>query len=422
MRARPLAVNPAVGGMNDRRPAASAGDRHISEPPLLLEAGEAAFVERALRGEHAFLPAGQENCVELEALGGVDGHDRDPFALARLVIVHDEADMLEEGSERFIFFHRSSELGEVFKAAGRFRGAVGLEHCRIACFLEHDPGELGMGQRVRHLAPAAKVGDEIAERAPRLRGQFVAVEKMGGRDQQRLLALPCLLVDRCDRLVAEAALGGVDNTLEGEVVGGRLDQPQISDCVADLGSLVEAEAADDLVGEPDRDEALFELARLELGSNEDCGFIEAEAIAMQAFDLVADPARLFRAIPDADGPHFLTIAGLGPQGLAEAASVMGDKSIGSGKDVRCRAVILLEADDLRAGEILFEAQDVRDLGASPGVDRLIIVADARRGCGEARRSASATRTAPGWCPDIRRRGGSGSARDSDRGHLCACGR
>ena len=55
---------------------------------------------------------------------------------------------------------------------------------------------------------------------------------------------------------------------------------------------------------------------------------------------------------------------------------MGDEAVGGGEDVRGRAVVLFEADDLRAGEILFEAEDVGDLGAAPGIDRLVVVADA----------------------------------------------
>ena len=64
------------------------------------------------------------------------------------------------------------------------------------------------------------------------------------------------------------------------------------------------------------------------------------------------------------------------KGLAEPAGVVGDEAVGGGEDVRGRAVVLFEPDDLRAGEILLEAQDVGDLGAAPGVDRLVVVADA----------------------------------------------
>ena len=53
------------------------------------------------------------------------------LALRARVIVHDQADMLEEGAERFIFLHRAGELGEVFEAAGAFgaSGRPGASRC-----------------------------------------------------------------------------------------------------------------------------------------------------------------------------------------------------------------------------------------------------------------------------------------------------
>ena len=60
-----------------------------------------------------------------------------------------------------------------------------------------------------------------------------------------------------------------------------------------------------------------------------------------------------------------------------------------------RAVVALEPDDLRAGKILLEAQDVVDLGAAPAIDRLVVVADAadvrRAFAGSAARGACASR-------------------------------
>ena len=193
--------------MEDGAFAPRAGDRDVSEAALLLEALEAAFVERALRREDAFLPAGQEDGVELQPLGGVDGHDRDLVAAAVLVIVHHQADMLEEAGEVLIFLHRPGELGEVFEAAGGFGAALGLEHRGVAALVEHDPRELGVGKLGRHLPPAGDVADEAAERAAGLRGQLVAVEHLRGGEQQRLLRGAGGGVDGGDRLVAEAALG-----------------------------------------------------------------------------------------------------------------------------------------------------------------------------------------------------------------------
>ena len=182
----PLAVDAAVGGVEDDAAPARAGDRDVGEAALLLEAGIAALVERALRGEDAFLPAGEEDGVELEALGGVDGHDRDLVGLAVGVVVHDQADMFEEGAERLIFLHRAGELGEILEPAGALGRAVGLEHRGVARFVEDEAGELGMGQLVELRAPAGEIADQIAERrgapagsARRCRGSARRPERAG---------------------------------------------------------------------------------------------------------------------------------------------------------------------------------------------------------------------------------------------------
>ena len=100
---------------------------------------------------------------------------------------------------------------------------------------------------------------------------------MAAASSKRLLRGARVAVDGGDRLVAEPALGLIDDALEREVVGRLADQAKVGDGVADLGAFVEAEAADDLVRQPDRDEALLELAGLELGANEDCNVVERAA-------------------------------------------------------------------------------------------------------------------------------------------------
>src|SRR5688500_14469012 len=132
-------------------------------------------------------------------------------------------------------------------------------------------------------------------------------------------------MDLGDRLVAEAALGGVDDPLEGEVVGRLGDDAQVSERVADLGPLVESEAADDPVGQADGDEAVLELAGLELGPDEDRGLVDPAAAALDAFDLLADPAGFLRSEGEVvgrlgdDAQVSERVADLGPLVESEAA-------------------------------------------------------------------------------------------------------
>jgi hypothetical protein len=60
-----------------------------------------------------------------------------------------------------------------------------------------------------------------------------------------------------------------------------------------------------------------------------------------------------------------------------AARVPLDHRAGRGEDVAGRAVVLLEAHDVRVGVIALEVEDRAHVGAAEGVDRLVVVADDR---------------------------------------------
>src|SRR5262245_23694566 len=99
-------------------------------------------------------------------------------------------------------------------------------------------------------------------------------------------------------------------------------------------------------------------------------------VALELLDLLADRARLFLGIPARGDLDLLARLVLGAQRLAESALVVGDEMRSGGQDVCCRAIIALETDDLGAGKIVLETENVVDLGATPAVDRLVVIADA----------------------------------------------
>ena len=67
----------------------------------------------------------------------------------------------------------------------------------------------------------------------------------------------------------------------------------------------------------------------------------------------------------------LAVAGVGPQPLGLAALVVADDAVGRGEDGLGRAVVLLEQDRRGVREVLLEVEDVADVGAAEGVDRLV---------------------------------------------------
>ena len=218
--------------------------------------------------------------------------------------------------------------------------------------------------------------EQAAQRAARLRLQFVRRDHGARGCGERHAALAGVIVQELHGGVAQPAFRHIDDALEGEIVGRRIDHPQISERIADFGALIEPRAADHAIGQAERDKAVFEFAHLERGAHQDGDLVERMTAALQLLDLLADGAGFFFRIPRAGHGDLLARHVVGAQRLAEPAFIVGDQVRSGGEDVPGRAVIALQPDHRGAGEIVLEAQDVVDLGAAPAVDRLVVVADA----------------------------------------------
>ena len=359
----------------------------MGEATLFFQTGAALFVERALAWKQAFFPARQEHVVEFQPLGRMQRHQRHGFVRGAAVAVHHQRDMLEEALQVLELLHRTHQLLEVIEPAGGVGGAVLLPHLGIAALVEHDFGQFSMRGDLALGAPAVEMQDQIAQRAARLRLQLVGLDHGAGGLEQGNAALAGVVVQHLHGGVAEATLGHIDDALEGEVIRRRIDHAEVGQRVADFGALVKPGTADHAIGQAERHETILELAHLERGPHQDRDLVEIVAGALQLLDLLADGAGFLFGIPGAGDGDLLAIDILGAQRLAEPAFIMRDQMRGGGEDVAGGAVIAFESDNLGAGKIVIEAQDVVDLGATPAIDRLVVVADAadvfRRGhCGE----------------------------------------
>src|SRR6185369_4489315 len=127
-------------------------------------------------------------------------------------------------------------------------------------------------------------------------------------------------------------------------------------------------------------------------------------------DLLTDRARFFLAVPRAGHLYLFAQFVFSAQRLTESAFVMSDEVGRSRKNMSGTAIISLQADDLRTGEIVVEAQDVIDFRTAPAVDRLIIIADAANVFGNAREVYILLRRFEArWRPETGLRGVGGSA-------------
>ena len=393
-------------GTHDRpgevEPLAGPGHADVREPALLLELGLVA--ERAHVREDAVLHAGEEHHRELQALRGVQGHQRDHPGLllvglvGDLVGVGDQGHPLQEvgeaGGDRAgvdvggvrgragdgvvgELAGHGDELGEVLDPGLVLRVVGGLELGEVAGALQHRlQHHVGPLPRVDHRLQLLDHADEALDRLER-----------AGRDARRLVGpaqrlpedrpLP-LGVRRHAGLgaVADAPLGDVEHPAERDLVG-RVDQhPEVGERVADLAALVEAHPADHLVGLAGADEHLLEHPGLGVGPVEHRHVAgPGDALVGELVDLLGDEPGLV-ALVVADVPDDLgAVAGLAPEPLGLAALVVADHRVGGVEDRLGGAVVLLEQDRGGVREVLLEVHDVADVGAAERVDRLVRVTD-----------------------------------------------
>ena len=381
----PLPVYPPVGREADGAKLFGAGDPDIGQPPLFLEALQPRFVHRALRGEQAILPSRQKHDGVFQPLGAMQRHDRDLGLCRVAVIIHDQRDMFEKPLQIVEFFQRLDQFLQILQPPRRLGRLVVQPHLGIARFLQDRLGQFDMGlrgvgrQRLDQVilghgrggadsrVPAGNRVDQRAQLPCPLALDRALFNRQRGALHQRQALRARDPLDGLLRLVAQAPLGGVHDPLERQIIRRADRQAEIGHGITNLHPLIESRATDHAIGHPDGQKPILERAHLVAGAHQYRHLIQAERVqpagaAAQILDLLADPARLFLAIPMADQPHLFTRARFGPQCLAKAVLVPGDHLRRCGQNMRGGTVILFQPHNGSAGEIALEAQNIAHLG------------------------------------------------------------
>ena len=111
----PQPVDATVGDKPDVATFFRPRQTDIGEPPLFLEAGASALIQRALMGKKPFLPAGQEHGLEFQPLGRMQRHDGDSVMIGVVFGIHDKGNVLQERAQRFKAGNRLDQFFQVFQ-------------------------------------------------------------------------------------------------------------------------------------------------------------------------------------------------------------------------------------------------------------------------------------------------------------------
>ena len=255
----------------------------------------------------------------------------------------------------------------------RLDRALGLERLAVPGALEHSLDQLRHGQLRRggheRLEQAA---EHLAARAAtRRRGRPLGRGRAPPRARSPAVG-PGL--EPRERRVADAAPRPVRDPQERDRVVRVVDHLQVRDRVLDLGALVEARAADHLVGDALADEHVLEHAALRVRAVEDGDLAPREAL----LDERAISAATNRASACSSSTSITRTGSPSPSSDQSCFSLRSRLWLitpfaasrmcaSSGSSARARSV--------RAGEVALELEDVADVGAAEAVDRLVRVAD-----------------------------------------------
>ena len=182
------------------------------------------------------------------------------------------------------------------------------------------------------------------------------------------------LPGRLDGLFADAALRGVDDARQAQVVPGRQQHGQVGQHVLDLGAVEEAHAAHYAVGDAVALEGELKAVGLGVHAVEHGAVAEVPAAPAPGEDARGDELRLVVLVLRRVEQELVPGAGVGPERFALALGVVGDDGVGCVQYVAGGAVVLLQADGAAALELLFKAEDILDGGAAELVDALVVVA------------------------------------------------
>ena len=197
---------------------------------------------------------------------------------------------------------------------------------------------------------------------------------MHGRKKPQALA-PSPASQLLHGLSADAPGRHIDHSAQVHIVVGVIDQVQVGHQVLDLTTLVEADAADEPVPGTLVQAGFFQGAGLGVDPVHDRAVaVLIPVLAYQPFGFRDNEGRFLSFVIGLPNLHQVPLGIVGEQVLLDALAVYGDKILGGVQDIRRRPVILVQSDGLGLRVVTLEAEDVADVRATPGVDRLVGVA------------------------------------------------
>ena len=290
----------------------------------------------------------------------MDRHHRDAVGVVVVAVqIGNQRDLLQKARQRRILavlvgvgLDAADQLAQVL-AAGLALLLHGFEHCLVA----------GLGDDVTHKLVQRLTYRQIAQLAVHLiealerRGgalQFRVVPHMGDDFHHRHALGGCQFTDLFNRRHADFTRRLVDNAAQAHVVPRVYDDSQIAVDVLDLLAVKEALAAHNAVRDARAGKVGLDRVGLSVHAVEHGVVLQARALSQMLADDVRNVAGLVLLVRRGVVVDLLAVAVVGPQGLALAAHVVLDDTVGGVQNISGGAIVLFQTDRFCPGENLLK--------------------------------------------------------------------
>ena len=368
----------SLGGAGEVEAFLRAGQSDVAQAALLLQL--VLLPNGPVAGEDALFHAHGEHHGELQALGGVHGHEGHAVVVfLHAVQIGVEGHFVQEAAERGVLcvFQIAADgrgqFVDVFQARLALVVFLRREHLGVAALLDQGLVDL---RQLHFLGQALEMLDEVGELLE-LRRSFFQLRDLRRVDQdfpEGLSRLGRQGSGRFHGLGPDAAGRVVDHPQQAQVVAGVVDDAEVRQHVFDLRPLEEAEAAHHAVGDAVALEGHFHLVGEGVHAVEHRAVPPLPPLAIGFQELGGDVHALFPLVPGGVEADLFPLAVVGPEVLALAPPVVADDGIGGLQDVAGGAVVLLQADDAGVFVLALKGKDILNGGAPEAVDGLVVVA------------------------------------------------
>ena len=305
-------------------------------------------------------------------------HHDDRIGLCVILLdIRIERYFLQKAGERrhvgiFAVAHNARfELSDIFEPAARFHIVFSFQHRDIS------GADQKLFVKVRQTERLEKLGAVLDEDRKRhqLRRRFleariaIGIGDDGIKGHTRRFRLPG---GHFDGLCADAARRIVDDAKKPEIVRAVVDHAQIRQHVFYLRAVKKARAADDAIWNAVALEGVFQRVRLRVCTVQNREILEVPPLRDRE-NTPRDVVCLVRFIHRLIDSDLIAGVVFRPEFLALASLIVGDDGVRRIENRLRRAVVLLEADDLRAAVLLFKRQNIFNRRAAEFVDGLVVV-------------------------------------------------